>query len=916
MLYEYTIFPLECIYKIFYLGLYELLQNYGVSLIILSLAAHILLASVMEWGKRFQLEEKRVQEILRPQIAEIKANLSGAAAHKELEWLYKRYGYHPALAVRSAMTVVVQLPFLLAAYYMLLQLPDIVGVSFGAISDLSEPDGLLGGVNLLPILMTLINFGATAAQKDFSGRDRIQAWVIALLFLILLYDAPAALLVYWTGNNFWMLLEAWGQKSRAYVMITQKISAAAGGVWRVVVRHAVPLTLALTICLFVPIDFYLSNADEIWFTLPDILPYLLTATFVLWLVLALPAKFLPSKGASLYAAVLLGLAACFFLQSYLLNFNYGELIGAEIKWEKYRALGVFNTLIWLLVLFAALFYARKWLRYTHRLRSFLTYGSALIIAAQVIPLCYVGATQTFDKHHLNTLTTKNMLTVSAKDNIIVIVLDMFDTRFFRDAEREEPKLMEELDGFTYYPDAVSVFGLTAYSVPQMLTGAIYDNTELYADFINEAWRDHKFYKLLQRENYDIGIYTTGIFVGDDAPAENLVTAAQGKFMRINRHTLRVYADLVLFRSLPHFLKKNFVVYSEDLWQQEDSDAQIFSDDNLNFYRQLEQGINLNDHKNSFRWYHIRGAHFPFTMTRDLKPAAEGVSTQTDQAVGALKIALAYLKQMKEKGIYDRATIVILADHGKHATGEENDIDKFKPVPLLLVKQPGERGILRESANPVTFERLLATLAKRFGAEAAEFGEDFSVYDDSDRLFRYLITADSNHPIIEYKVKPQAENGASWEKVRVIAYEPRRKSNNYRLGSTLVFGTGEQSEGCLVKGWGHPVEGGVSSNDVLAEIDLSLVDLKPNRDLFLKITAGAMAGSEQNIGLSVNGRSVCVWQMRGDSWDEYTAKIPCAVLDGHDCRLEFSVSNPLKAWDSGKYFLMGFGLQKLTLGYAK
>ena len=81
------------------------------------------------------------------------------------------------------------------------------GQSFGFVPDLSKPDGLLFGINLLPIVMTLINFTATFAAPDMRPKERTQAVVVALLFLLLLYTAPSALLIYWTGNNILYLLE-------------------------------------------------------------------------------------------------------------------------------------------------------------------------------------------------------------------------------------------------------------------------------------------------------------------------------------------------------------------------------------------------------------------------------------------------------------------------------------------------------------------------------------------------------------------------------------------------------------------------------------------------------------------------------------------------------------------------------------
>lgn len=55
--------------------------------------------------------------------------------------------------------------------------------------------------------MTAINL-ATTAISGFSKKEATQAIIIALLFLALLYQAPAALLLYWTTNNLIHFLRA------------------------------------------------------------------------------------------------------------------------------------------------------------------------------------------------------------------------------------------------------------------------------------------------------------------------------------------------------------------------------------------------------------------------------------------------------------------------------------------------------------------------------------------------------------------------------------------------------------------------------------------------------------------------------------------------------------------------------------
>ncbi len=207
MLYELFFQPIVTIFKYLYLALFSMTGKLGLSLILMSIVVNILLRPFSAWASKIQEKERRIQEILAPQIAEIKRKYHGAEQHSELSELYKRYAYNPLYAIRSGMDLFIQLLPLSAAYVMLSSLTILQGQSFAGISDLSRPDGLIFGINLLPIAMTVINFLTTLTAERFTRRERIQAFVIAILFFILLYNAPSALLVYWTSNNFIMLLK-------------------------------------------------------------------------------------------------------------------------------------------------------------------------------------------------------------------------------------------------------------------------------------------------------------------------------------------------------------------------------------------------------------------------------------------------------------------------------------------------------------------------------------------------------------------------------------------------------------------------------------------------------------------------------------------------------------------------------------
>lgn len=207
-LWNLTLGPIVAIYKIIFEWCYLLTHNYGVSLLLLSAATSILMFPLGKWASKIVSKQKKVESILRPQILRIKRNFRGSERHSAIARLYKRYRYNPLQTVLGATGVLIQLPFLIGAFYMLTEFTAIQGVSFGPIRNLAEPDQLIGlGINVLPFVMTFVNMASTFFSSNFSRQERVQAYAIAFLFLVLLYKAPSALLVYWTCNNLIALIK-------------------------------------------------------------------------------------------------------------------------------------------------------------------------------------------------------------------------------------------------------------------------------------------------------------------------------------------------------------------------------------------------------------------------------------------------------------------------------------------------------------------------------------------------------------------------------------------------------------------------------------------------------------------------------------------------------------------------------------
>lgn len=205
LLYYTLVFPLEGILGFLLDALFGIAKSFGLSIIILSLLVNIFLLKIFiltDKKAEFEAERKKRLDL---RIKAWKSVYKKAKLFAFTQTLYRQNRYHPIYALSALGGLAVQIPFFYAMYFVVKN-ADIKGVSFLWISDLSAPDVILG-VHILPILMTiisLVNVWIVAKEKG----ARIQGIIIALIFLVLLYQMPSALVLYWTSNMAFSLIRA------------------------------------------------------------------------------------------------------------------------------------------------------------------------------------------------------------------------------------------------------------------------------------------------------------------------------------------------------------------------------------------------------------------------------------------------------------------------------------------------------------------------------------------------------------------------------------------------------------------------------------------------------------------------------------------------------------------------------------
>ncbi|MCQ2573068.1 MAG: membrane protein insertase YidC [Treponema sp.] len=198
--------PLVQILEFFYSVFFKITENEGLSVIGLSFVVTFCTLPLYMVAEAWQEKERQIQEQMKPGVDRIKSVFKGDEQYMILSTYYKQNHYHPLMALRSSFSLLIQIPFFMAAYNFLSNLEALKGVSFLFINDFGNPDATfyIGtfAVNILPIAMTLINIiSGIIYSKGHPLSEKIQIFVCAAVFLVLLYSSPSGLVVYWTMNN-------------------------------------------------------------------------------------------------------------------------------------------------------------------------------------------------------------------------------------------------------------------------------------------------------------------------------------------------------------------------------------------------------------------------------------------------------------------------------------------------------------------------------------------------------------------------------------------------------------------------------------------------------------------------------------------------------------------------------------------
>lgn len=546
-LYTLIIYPLYTIIEVAYTLVDKITHNEGISVIGVSVAITLLCLPLYAVAEHWQEVEREKQAKMKSGLDRIKKAFSGDERYMMTTTFYKQNHYSPIMGLRSSFGLLIQIPFFLAAYAFLSHLPDLQGVKFLFIRDMGSPDALfkIGSftVNILPIAMTLINCGSGIIYSKGHGiREKVQIFGMAAIFLVVLYNSPAGLVLYWTFNNifslvknvfyklknplksFWIFCCVLCLPALAFILFgfNTKFVYKALCICAVLFIYLIPITLKAIKSIFhrflSPLFEHNKTRTTIYLLSCALLFILAGLTIPTTLIASSPIEFSgigSNPNPLAYVVTTLMQAAGFFLfwpicvyflfnrkiqsvltlfmaflslsallNAFLFMLNYGDISATLIFLNavdfKTISLASFLNILVLILAFAFVVFTIS----KHDGKIF-TYSFAILSFAM---LALAGMSiSTIKKEYkafvasgnLNEIEIEPIFHLSKnKQNVVLFMLDRAESQYVEEIFKEAPEFNEIFSGFTFYPNTVSFNGHTMMGAPLIYGGYEYQPLEM------------------------------------------------------------------------------------------------------------------------------------------------------------------------------------------------------------------------------------------------------------------------------------------------------------------------------------------------------------------------------------------------------------------------------------------------------
>ena len=551
---------------------------------------------------------------------------------------------------------------------------------------------------------------------------------------------------------------------------------------------------AFTIYFVAPLEIVAGSSTSLIYSMGDVWWVLVLPVLGIVAAITIVLTVLRGRAFSIALLAVAGVGLCAYIQALVLNVGLPAADGATIQWGDYMGQQVVSSIVWVAVIAAAVIFA---LVHAKRAQGVAAIVAVFLVIVQGVGLASLALEPVMSGSEAKAassegkvvMTEDQLFTVNPNHNVIVFVLDTYDTAYLSRVLDMNPNLLDGLTGFTEYENATSAMIPTRFAIPEMMTGQMPSFDEDFSTYKAQRYARSDFLGQIHDANYSLGLYTDSLTISRLSSEEQYGITSK----TVNMHdlpgstmdvpgTLYSLFQMGQYRDVLWLFKWAFWYYTDQINQSmvlysEDSSPEqtIYIMDDIRYYNRLcDFGLTLEEgqYEGAFRFIHLLGSHYPFSYDEDVNDLGEDNSDVFKQSQGAIKIVTTYIEELKRLGVYENTTMIITADHGYWTITLDPIEETSTPIMFVKTEQSKEadESPLVIDEKPVSHLDLQATVLDAMGLDYSEYSSrdewaGYSMLRDIDpNRKRYYLTTDSEPDLTEVQFREYLIDGNAldWE----------------------------------------------------------------------------------------------------------------------------------------------------------
>jgi len=508
---------------------------------------------------------------------------------------------------------------------------------------------------------------------------------------------------------------------------------------------------------FLPSEIYAGNPQEFISTRPALVVSLVLIWLLFAVALILPIL-IPADGWRRAYAIFLGSAfLALWVSGGFLVGDFGELDGTSFNFSRHALTLFVHGLLFYVVAVTAYWCVVEWPTYAIRAINFI--GAGLVVIGTFNFLSPSSATNST----LEPIDLKGLARFSKDRNLVIVVMDTFQSDVLQYLIDHDPALPDKLDGFTFYPDTLGVAPSTYLTMPAFHSGQTYNNMMTLSEYYDLGVKKGSFLVELADNGYQVDIInpiTHSCPLGTNICnwQENLLLQAD----EVTANEASHLADLGVMRAAPGFLKK--FVFQDNIglitWLRNEV---TFTGIGLLVYQgntvleMIADNLWTDNASPTVKFIHLFNTHPPYIFDSECNfigaKNAQDREHMTMQVECSMTWFLYLLKQMKDSGVYENSMIILTADTGagnayatdslsslyaqKHGV-EEGEFGRLigGANPVLAIKFPSAHGSMKSSTTQAQLTDVPRTVCENLSDCTKSEGIDLRADQDLARERQY------------------------------------------------------------------------------------------------------------------------------------------------------------------------------------